>query len=136
MNITVLKELLAVCRLPADAPLPKWLDPVGGPLVSVTRSAAETSIICQVADAPQGVPCHQPWRALRVAGPLDFGQIGILAELTTVLAAARVSVFAMSTFDTDYLLVEHEQIRRAVKALRRAGHQIVVSAGHLGAAAP
>lgn len=123
MELTLLSQPLAVCRLPADAPLPGA--PGGGAFYSVTRTAAETSIVCAPQDVPPDASCRAPWRALRLAGPLDFAEIGILAELTAVLAAARISVFALSTFDTDYLLVEERTAAAAASALRAAGHAVV-----------
>ncbi len=122
MELTLLNQKLAVCRLPADAPLPEA--PRGGAFYSVTRTPGETSVVCAPDSAPPGATCRAPWRALRVAGPLDFALIGILAELTAVLAAARISVFALSTFDTDYLLVAADQAEPAAAALRAAGHSI------------
>lgn len=122
MELTLLRQALAVCRLPPESALPA--PPGGGAFYSVTRTAAETSVVCAADDAPPDAICRAPWRALRVAGPLDFAEIGILAELTAVLAAARISVFALSTFDTDYLLVAADQAERAAAALRAAGHVV------------
>jgi hypothetical protein len=113
---------LAVCRLPADAaspPVPEYAS-----LYSVTRTAEELSIVCPVADAPLGAKVEGGWRALCVQGPLDFGLTGILAALTTPLAAKGVAVFAVSTYDTDYLLVRDHQLDSALTVLRRAGHTV------------
>ena len=120
--LALLREPLAVCRLPADAPAPAWAH--GAPLASVTRTAAELSIVCPAARVPAGVTASAPWRALRVDGPLDLSETGVLAALLAPLAAARVSVFAIATYDTDYLLVRADAVDAACAALRAAGHAV------------
>lgn len=122
LDLTVLPDALAVCRLPAGAETPAWL--VGETFASVTRTPGETSIVCRAAAVPEGVRVEAGWRALRVAGPLDFALTGILASLLVPLAAARVAVFALSTFDTDYLLVRDTALGDAVAALVGAGHRV------------
>jgi uncharacterized protein len=120
--LTVVAGTYSVCRLGPDAPLPAWA--AGGPLVSVTRTPDETSVVCPAAAVPAGVRCEGGWRCLRVAGPLDFGMVGVLAGLVGPLAAAGLSVFVVSTFDTDYLLVKEERFDAAVGVLRRSGHVV------------
>lgn len=122
LDLTVLPDALAVCRLPAGAEAPAWL--VGETFASFTRAPDETSIVCRAAVVPEGVRVEAGWRALRVAGPLDFALTGILASLLVPLAAARVPVFALSTFDTDYLLVRDTALGDAVAALVGAGHRV------------
>ena len=73
---------------------------------------------------PEGVACERGWRCLLVAGTIHFSVVGVIASLTTPLAEAGISVFAISTFDTDYLLVKAEDLERAVDVLRRRGHTI------------
>ena len=121
------EEELAVCRLPPDAPVPAWAaEP--GPLGSVTRTPAELSIVAAAAGVPAGVRAERGWRALEVAGPLDFALTGVLAGLAGPLAAAGVSVFALATYDTDYVLVRAHQLNQALAALSAAGHEIDASA--------
>ncbi len=110
----------AVCRLDTDAPLPGWV--AGGPFVSITRTADELSVVCREEAVPDGVHCERGWRCLRVAGTLDFSLVGALAALLGPLAEAGVGAFAVSTFDTDYLLVKATAFERAVAVLRQAGH--------------
>ncbi len=124
LNLTVMQERLAICRLAADAPLPIWA--AGGPLVSITRTADELSIVCLEEQAPDDVTVERGWRCLKVEGPLDFALTGILADLAGVLASAGISIFAISTFDTDYLLVKEETLDGAVEALTVAGHRCEV----------
>jgi hypothetical protein len=121
LDLVLLPGAFAVCRLPADAPLPAW---GAGVFVSVTRTPDELSVVCLADAAPDGVRCEKGWRRLRVAGELDFALVGVLASLMAPLAEAGVSVFVVSTFDTDYLLVKDADLARAVEALKAAGHTV------------
>ncbi|MBN9518218.1 ACT domain-containing protein [bacterium] len=112
----------AVCRLPAGAAVPAW--ETAGDVFSVTRTADELSVVCRETAVPDGVTCEPDWRALRVAGAMPFTLVGVLAALTAPVARAGVGVFAVSTFDTDYLLVKAERFLEAVAALRAAGHRV------------
>ena len=123
LPLTVLPETLAVCRLPADAPVPAWTS--GDGLVSLTRTGDELSIVCPAGRVPRGVPAEGGWRAFRVNGAIPFGVTGILAGLSSPLATAGVPIFAISTYDTDYVLVKAADLPRAVSALERAGHAVV-----------
>ncbi len=122
LTLVPLEGTYAVCRLEAEAPIPAWVG--GGPFVSITRTADELSIVCRQETVPEGVRCEQSWRCLRVAGMLDFSLGGVLAALLGPLADAGIGVFVVSTFDTDYLLVKEQDLRRAVEVLRRAGHDV------------
>ena len=113
----------AICRCPAGESLPDWVPRSG--FVSVTRTPAELSIVCDARAVPAGAVCQRPWRMFAVRGPLDFALTGVLASLTSPLAVAGVSIFAIATYDTDYVLVPAEDVDRAVEALRNAGHQVV-----------
>lgn len=115
----------AIWRLQSDAP-----DPIheqgedGSELLSVTRTAEEVSVVGRESRAPAGAPRSGGWVALRVAGRLDHSLTGILASLAVPLAAAGVPLFAVSTFDTDYLLVPSGRRQEAAAALRDAGHRV------------
>jgi hypothetical protein len=117
----------AVSRLAADAPLPAGLLDLTDVLVSVTRTPAELSIIAPASFAVDGDATETGWRLLTVRGPLEFTLTGIMAALAGELAAAGVSLFALSTYDTDHLLVKHSDLGRAIVALRAAGHELVVA---------
>lgn len=121
MIVELLPETLAVCRLPADAELPLW---IGGGFQSVTHTPDELSIVCREDYVPQEVQAEWGWRCLRVAGVLEFGLTSILASLTVPLAEAEISVFALSTFDTDYLLVKAERLEAAIRVLEAEGHHV------------
>lgn len=123
LQLRLMEGVLAICRLAPEAPLPAWS--LGrGPLGSITRTTEELSVVCGESAVPPGIRCEKGWRALKVQGPLDFGLTGVLDALTDPLARAGVSIFAVSTFDTDYLLVKEAQLEEALKALRAAGHSL------------
>src|SRR5262249_57285589 len=99
---------LAVCRLPADAPIPAWVLHAEAAFWSITRTPTEMSVVCPEDDLPPSVErdVERGWRALEVVGPLPFDLVGVVSGLTSPLAAAGIPVFVLSTHDTDYLLVK------------------------------
>lgn len=126
LRLETLPGLFAICRLPAGSTVPSWAT---GRLVSITRTSDEVSIVCPESAVPAGVRHHGGYRALRVEGTLDLNLVGVLAALATPLAAAGVPIFVISTFDTDYLLVEGSSFELAASALERAGHILAGSGG-------
>src|SRR5262245_62154044 len=114
--------VFAVCKLPASSPLPPWA--TQGDLFSITRTSDELSIVCREEVVPVGVIHEGDWCCLRVAGTMPFTLVGVLAALTTPLADAGISLFAVSTFATDYLLIKAPDLERAKSALRAAGHTV------------
>jgi hypothetical protein len=122
LTLEVLPGSCAVCRLDAGAEVPGWA--ARGPLVSVTRTDAELSIVCDEGVVPSDVRAEGGWRCIRVRGPLGFGMTGVLASLASPLAGAGVSIFVISTYDTDYLMVQERDLGRARDALSRAGHLV------------
>lgn len=111
-----MQGVFAVCRLAPDAPLPEWADASCG-FISITRTDRELSIVTLQARVPEDVRAERGWRAMRIAGTLDFSLVGILAKLTDQLARERIPVFVISTFDTDILLVKQSDAERAGRAL-------------------
>lgn len=126
MELTVRRhtEQLAVCQLASDAPLPSWAAAPGN-LRATVRSGHGLSIVCAIAAVPPEVRHEGPFTGFEVQGPLDLGLTGVLAALLAPLAAATVSVFTLSTFDTDWILVPSMQHRAATTALERAGHTVI-----------
>ena len=122
LRLFVLPETLVICRLPKDARVPPWA--LTGAFFSVTRTAEELSVVCPQSNVPEGIKKEEGWRGLKVEGPLDFSATGILATLITPLAKEGISVFALSTYDTDYLLVKAQHLEKAVQILAQNGHQI------------
>ncbi|NLW62925.1 MAG: ACT domain-containing protein [Syntrophomonadaceae bacterium] len=121
-KLSIMKDTLAICRLDKDALLPQWA--LRSSFFSCTRTDSELSIVCSQEDMPANILCEKGWRCLRVEGPLDFSLTGILASLAAPLSAAGISIFAISTYDTDYLLVKEEQLGSAINTLRQYGHHI------------
>ena len=120
LKISVLPEVFMVCRLDKDAEVPDWA--WAGEFVSITKTPEELSIVCRQVDVPKNVRCEKDWRCLKVNGPLDFSSVGILASLSVPLSKAGVSIFAVSTYDTDYLLVKEKDLERTILVLNREGH--------------
>ena len=111
---------LAVCRLGGADRIPGWA--FQGTFFSITRTAEELSVVCPENLVPVDVQAERGWLALRVAGVIDFSVTGVLAGLTAPLAEDTISVFAISTYDTDYVLVKEHDLGRAIEKLREAGH--------------
>jgi hypothetical protein len=112
----------AICRLAAGTPLPEWFKPDG--FASVSWSVDEVSITCLAAQVPDGVQCERDWRCLVLQGPFAFELTGILVKVLQPLAAAGIGIFAVSTFDTDYVLVKEHAFEAAKFALIESGLHI------------
>jgi len=123
LPLELLPDTLAICRFDAGAPVPGWAEGSRG-FVTVSRTAEELSITAVQHLVPPGSRCERDYRAFRVRGPLPLDLIGILAAIADPLAEAGLSIFAISTFDTDYVLVKSGDLPAAVEALERAGHQV------------
>lgn len=106
----------AVCRLPATAKIPQWV-PAGGGLISITRTDRELSIVAMQDAVPADVQAERDWVAMRIVGKLSFSAVGVLARLSGALADAGVGVLAISTYETDILLVKSADAQRAARAL-------------------
>lgn len=114
--LTLMEGTLAVARLEPGQGVPGWVDWTD-PLVAVTRTADELSVVCADERVPEDVTAERGWRAFKVEGPLDFALTGILARLSGALADANIPLFAISTYDTDYVLVRAGDVERAADAL-------------------
>ncbi len=119
----LLADKYGVCRLGSNDDLPKWAK--DGEFFSITKTLDELSVVCCENNIPAEVTCEKDWRILKVEGPLDFALIGILASISTILAQAGISIFAISTYDTDYILVKDKDIENAINALSKEGHEII-----------
>jgi hypothetical protein len=122
LELSLLPERFAISRLAAGSPIPDWA--TQGSFFSVTRTGDELSIVTELSRVPVGVQSQPGWCVLKVHGPFVLSETGILAALATPLADAKISLFAVSTFETDYLLVASETLAAAIAALERAGHTI------------
>ena len=122
LTLILLPERFAVCRLAPDAPIPPL--PLRASLVAMTLTAEELSLVLPETATPEGVKVEGGWRALRVAGVLDFSLTGVLASLAAPLAQAGVSIFAVSTYDTDYLLVRESDLEHTIGTLVGVGYEV------------
>ena len=127
-TLEVLQTGLAVVKLSPGDSVPRWAQ---GEFVAITKTATELSIVCAEAGIPDDVEAERGWTGFRLAGPLAFDQIGIIASITAPLDAAEVPVFVVSTYDTDYLLIKSDQLESASEALQASGHRIVTSSSAL-----
>jgi hypothetical protein len=124
LDLVLLSGIYAVSRLKSGTPVPAWAG--AGDFVSVTLTPSETSVVCLETRVPRDVTSEKGFRALKVQGPLEFSLVGVLESMIGPLAEERISVFAVSTFDTDYLLVREDALARAVEILIRNGHNIIL----------
>lgn len=122
LTLDLVPGSFAVCRLPPSAALPA--SALEGTFVSVTRTHAELSVICEYDRAPVDAKIEGPHSLLAVRGPLDFALTGVLARLANTLGDANISIIAVSTYDTDYLLVRKADAHVAIAALRNAGYEV------------
>ena len=123
LRFSVLPGSWAIVRLPPDANVPAAA--LVPPFHSVTRTPDELSLVCPDDAVPDGARVERGWAVLVLAGPFPFELTGILLSFLAPLAEAGVGIFAMSTFDTDYVLVKREKLDEAVAALTAAGHERV-----------
>ena len=122
LTIVVYAEVYAICRLDAQATVPAWAK--GTEFISITRTANELSIVCQEDMLPGDIPAERNRRLMRIEGPLAFVLTGVLASMTAPLARAEISIFAVSTYETDYLLVSDKDLQKATEVLEAAGHTV------------
>ncbi|HEX2895150.1 MAG TPA: ACT domain-containing protein [Marmoricola sp.] len=115
-------EKLVVAALPAGADVPAWAESAS--LFSISATATETTVVCAGRSVPKKVKQHGPFTAFAVEGPLEFSVTGVLAGLLAPLAEAGISVFTISTFPTDWILVPTERADAAEEAWRRRGHSV------------
>jgi len=122
LAFTLLDGSFAVVKLGPMEETPSWAG--GGPFVSVTRTDEELSVVCREGRVPGGARSERGLKCLKVEGPFDFAAVGVVASFASALAIAAVSIFVVSTFDTDYLLVKEADLDKAAAVLREAGHRV------------
>src|SRR5258706_6441996 len=115
-------ETFAICRLPPDNGIRTWA--ASGMWYSVTRAPNELSIVCPQANLPEPAPADRGWRCLMLEGPFPLTEVGVMAAITRPLAAAGISIFAVSTYSTDYLLLKEEQLNKAITVLAASGFEV------------
>lgn len=125
MNLTILDTTFSVIKLPKTEEIPSWASK--GELFSITRTIEELSIVCASSNVPDNIlkDVEHDWKCIKVEGILDFGLTGILSSLANPLADNNISIFAISTFNTDYLLVKLHSIEKAKSVLENSGHAFI-----------
>ena len=123
LTLTVLPDRFGICRLGAAASVPEWA--YQSSFFSVTRTPHELSVVCAEDCIPEDLLFDQGWKCLEVQGPLDLSATGILSSLSLTLTHAGISIFVVSTYDTDYLLVKEKNLATAIQALATAGHLVL-----------
>lgn len=121
-EFSILDGQFAAVRLDPDSSVPSWA--MHGLFFSITRTPDELSIICAASNIPSYVQPEQAWAALKIHGPFPLSEVGVLAQISSTLASVGVSILAISTFETDHLLVQLSQLKQAVAALEHANHKV------------
>lgn len=122
LTLSVLQATFVVCKFDSKANIPNWVSTTNSKFTSIIRTEEELSIVCDQSILPDQldtVSIVKDWRAIKVEGPLDFSLTGILSGLLQPLAEQKISIFALSTFDTDYILVKEKDLSQAVDVLKR-----------------
>ncbi len=130
LTLSVLEGSYVICRLESNAPVPDWA--WHGELANISKTRDELSIVCSASNVPDSVSdtisdtmrCEREWAALKLHGPFDFALTGVLVSVLEPLRDAGIGIFAVSTFDTDYVLVKNTNLKLAIQTLRKAGHDI------------
>ena len=123
LNLQLMQSTFAVSKLPPNEALPLWA--LKSDFYSISKTPDELSVVCAEANVPNDVKVERGWRCLKVEGPLDFALTGVLASLVNPLAEVGISIFAISTFDTDFLLIKQNDVERALVELKKSGHRVV-----------
>ena len=123
LTLAVLEGSYSVHRFAPDAPVPETVEQ--SRFYSVSRTDEELSIVCEARVDLAAPRSETEWRRIIIVGPQNFSQTGILAAIAELLASARISIFALSTFDTDYILIRSENLGRAREVLQKAGHRFM-----------
>jgi len=123
LQLSLLDEVYGICIFPNNAPVPEWA--VTASLYSITRTKKELTIVCPQSVIPSDCEYDSNWRCFRIDGSFDLNQVGVISSLAAPLAQAGVSIFVVSSYDTDYFLVTGEKVEKAIAALSDNGHLIV-----------
>ena len=118
LNLVVYDEILAVCKLKPCEDVPQWAFKKGK-FLSISRTEDELSIVCEEANIPKDLEAERGWKYLKVEGQLDFGLTGILYSIAKPMAEYSISIFAVSTYDTDYVLIKEKYFEKALELLSK-----------------
>jgi hypothetical protein len=124
LTMKLLKEKYGVCRLDKNELIPEWAQKSN--FFSITRTSDELSIVCSQKDIPSGIKFEGDWKILKIEGPLDFSLVGILASISRILAQKGISIFAISTYDTDYILVKDDDMDTSIESLITERYEVII----------
>lgn len=123
MNLRVIDGSFSISRLGPNEPIPPEV--LENQFFSITKTDEELSIVCETNNSLKSMKTEDGWSLIKVEGPLDFSLTGILASLANPLAQAKISIFTISTFDTDYLLLKKDSLNQATQVLKESGFKFV-----------
>lgn len=124
LKLKLLKDMYGVCRLNNNSKIPEWGSK--GEFSSITRTEDELSIVCLQNNIPEGIQCEKSWKVFKIEGPLDFSLIGILSAISSLMAEKGISIFAISTYDTDYILIKDKELNKAIEVLSNDKYEIII----------
>jgi hypothetical protein len=126
LDFKILKGDYSIYRLNKDSAVPDWT--CDSEFYSITRTQEELSIICKHADVKRNdnIKIDNHWRILKIVGPLDLSLIGIIADISVLFKENQISIFTISTYDTDYILVKNQHIDKALTVLKNNGHKVFI----------
>jgi uncharacterized protein len=123
MELIVLKGKYSIFRFSDKAPLPDWI--YWSEFYAITKTSDELSVVAsQPQNDPENTVANKDWKILKISGPLDLSLVGIISEISAILKDAKIPIFTISTFDTDYILVKEADINDAVPALQKMSHTV------------
>jgi hypothetical protein len=122
LNLSLLKDKYTICTLPKDAKIPDWV--LTESLASITRTDKELTIVCKQDIIPSELQTDLNWRCFKIDGSFDLNQTGVISSISSPLADAGISIYVISTYDTDYFLVKDDNLQQTISTLSNSGHSI------------
>ena len=125
MNFEVLEGNYAIYRFGNESSLPDWIYSSG--FYSITKTKDEISVVASQNDLPPSdITCNKDWRIIKIQGPLDFSLVGIIAEITAIFKKKKISIFTISTYDTDYFIIKQKNLDIGIQALIENDHKVTI----------
>ena len=123
LQLSLLKDKYGICTLPNTAPIPDWA--LTQSLASITRTEKELTIVCRLEILPSQYQSDLKWRCFKIDGSFDLNQIGVISSISSPLADAGISIYVISTYDTDYFLIQEQNLEKTISVLSNSGHYII-----------
>ena len=123
LQLSLLKDKYGICTLPNTAPIPDWA--LTQSLASITRTEKELTIVCRREIIPSQYQSDLTWCCFKIDGSFDLNQIGVISSISSPLADAGISIYVISTYDTDYFLIQEHNLERTISVLSDIGHNII-----------